>query len=91
MREVSPVTLPVTHLIILFLEELYCVVRLFVLRWGCKGSDLLIHHQTFMQFFIFNYLNAKDLSMRKVSHNFLIINPLFLQRTHDFSRRMAKI
>ena len=46
--------------------------------------------KTFMQSFIFNYLNANDLSIRKVQYNFLIINPLFLQRTYPFFQADGK-
>ena len=46
--------------------------------------------KTFIQSFIFNYLNANDLSIRKVQYNFLIINPLFLQRTYPFFQADGK-
>ncbi|MEV4884620.1 hypothetical protein MRBLMN1_003141, partial [Chitinophaga ginsengisegetis] len=55
------------------LEELFCIVCVGVAKVGI----FYLTTKTFTTFFIFNYLNANDLSIGKVQYTYLIINPLF--------------
>ena len=59
--------------LLLFLEELFCIVCVGVAKVGI----FYLTTKTFTTFFIFNYLNANDLSIGKVQYTYLIINPLF--------------
>jgi hypothetical protein len=59
--------------LVLFLEELFCIVCVGVAKVGI----FYLTTKTFTTFFIFNYLSFNDLYIGKVHVNLLIINPLF--------------